>query len=115
MEKLAKLEDRLYGKNRITQIQKLQGEYKNYIGLLQQEVALAKNHANILRTRAYDENGNLTMNAYAGRGGVGWLRFDAQGNLENGREIELALLDKVNQAVANYNANRYNEDENVVN
>ena len=114
MEKLAKLEDRLYGKHRINQIQRMQTEYAKYISLLEVEVALAKNHAKILRTQAYDENGNLTMNAYAGRAGVKYLNFDSTGNLTNGRQIELALLDRVNQATANYNANRYSEDENLV-
>lgn len=110
MEKLTKLEDRLFGASRISNLQKLKQEYAGYISLLQQEVSLAKSHANRLRTQAYDENGNLTMNAYAGNAGVGYLHFDSKGNLDNGREIELALLNKLNNATAAYNANRYDEN-----
>jgi len=109
MEKLSKLEDRLYGKSRISQIKKLQSEYKNYIKLLQQEVKLAQTHANRLRTNAYDENGNLTINGYAYRAGFSQVNFDSKGNLENGKAIEKALNDKVNAAVSEYNAHR-NDD-----
>lgn len=109
MEKLAKLEDRLYGANRISQIRKLQGEYKNYIKLLEQEVNLAKDHAQLLRTNAYDENGNLTVNGYAYRAGFNQVNFDAQGNLENGKAIEAALVNIVNARVDEYNAHR-NDD-----
>lgn len=110
MEKLTKLEDRLFGASRISNLQKLKQEYAGYISLLQQEVSLAKSHAKRLRTKAYDENGNLTMNAYAGRAGISHLQFDNKGNLENGRQIELALLNRLNDATSAYNANRYNED-----
>ena len=110
MEKLTKLEDRLYGKNRVSNLKKLQSEYKNYIKLLQREVDLAEDHAKLLRTNAYDENGNLTINGYAYRAGFGQVQFDAAGNLENGKAIEHALTDRVNAAVAEYNAHRNDED-----
>ena len=119
MEKMAKLEDRLYGRNRISQLKKLQGEYKHYIQLLEQQEALEKQHAERLRTNAYDENGNLTISGYAYRGGVGALQFDGQGNLDNGREIELGLLNRLNSAVDEYNVHRNDDDakryENRVN
>jgi len=110
MEKLAKLEDRLYGANRISQIKKLQNEYKNYIKLLEQEVNLAKDHAQLLRTNAYDENGNLTINGYAYRAGFNQVNFDAQGNLENGKAIEAALVNIVNTRIDEYNAHRNDDD-----
>ena len=110
MEKMARLEDRLYGKNRISQIKKLQGEYKNYIKLLEKESNIAKKHARRLRTKARDENGNLTINGYAYRAGIKNLQFDAQGNLDNGRQIEQALLKRVNNAVSKYNAHRNDDD-----
>ena len=110
IEKLSKLEDRLYGSSRVSQIKKLQKEYKNYIGLLEQEVKLAENHAQLLRSNAYDENGNLTINGYGYRAGVGSLQFDAQNNLENGKEIEARLVDRVNAAIDDYNAHRNDDD-----
>ena len=110
MEKMARLEDRLYGKNRVSQIKKLQSEYKSYIKLLQQEVQIAEKHAKRLRTNARDENGNLTINGYAYRAGIKNLKFDAQGNLDNGRQIEQALLKRVNNAVSAYNKHRNDED-----
>ena len=110
IEKLSKLEDRLYGSSRVSQIKKLQKEYKNYIGLLEQEVKLAENHAQLLRNNAYDENGNLTINGYGYRAGVGSLQFDAQNNLENGKEIEARLVDRVNAAIDDYNAHRNADD-----
>ena len=109
MEKMARLEDRLYGKNRISQMRKLQGEYKSYIKLLEKESKIAKRHARRLRTKAQDENGNLTINGYAYRAGVKNLQFDAQGNLDNGRQIEQGLLKRVNKAVSDYNTHR-NDD-----
>ena len=110
MEKMARLEDRLYGKNRISQIKKLQSEYKGYIKLLQQEAQIAKKHAKRLRTRAHDENGNLTISGYAYRAGIKNLQFDSRGNLDNGRQIEQALLKRVNSAVGDYNAHRNSDD-----
>jgi hypothetical protein len=110
MEKMAKLEDRLYGKSRVSQIKKLQAEYKNYIKLLEQEVKLSQQHAERLRTNAYDENGNLTINGYAYRAGFSSVQFDGQGNLENGKAIEQALIDKVNDAIDNYNEHRNDDD-----
>ena len=110
MEKMARLEDRLYGKNRVSQIKKLQSEYKSYIKLLQEEARIARKHANRLRTRAHDENGNLTISGYAYRAGVRNLQFDSRGNLDNGRQIEQALLKRVNNAVGAYNAHRNSDD-----
>ena len=114
IEKLSKLEDRLYGANRVSQLKKLQSEYKKNIKLLQQETKLAEKHANRLRTKAYDENGNLTINAYANRAGFSQIGFDAKGNIENGQAIEAALTQKVNNAIAEYNIHRNDEDDNTV-
>lgn len=110
MEKMAKLEDRLFGANRVSQLKKLQGEYKKYIKLLDQERKAAEKHAQTLRSSAYDENGNLTMNAYAHRAGISQLQFDSEGNLENGEAIEKALLNKINAAVAEYNQHLGDKD-----
>jgi hypothetical protein len=109
MEKLTKLEDRLYGKGRISNLKKLKKEYSGYIDLLRKEVKLAKAHASIQRNKTEDENGNTTVRGYANKTGIS-LQYDKQGNIENGREIEKALLDKVNAATADYNQHRNEED-----
>ena len=111
MEKLAKLEDRLYGANRISQLKKLRTEYKNYIKLLQQEVKLAEGHAEELRGKnsAYDKKGNLTLSGYAYHAGINQVQFDKQKNIENGHEIEQGLLSRLNNSISDYNAHR-NDD-----
>ena len=109
MEKLSKLEDRLYGKDRISNLVKMKKQYGDYIGLLKQEVNLAKQHAKRLRTNKQDENGNLTVKGYADKAGIG-LKFDKEGNIENGRQIETALLKKSYEATHQYNLHRNDEN-----
>jgi len=104
MEKLTKLEDRLFGKSRISNLKKMQSEYKGYIKLLEKEVSLAKKHVKNQQTHTYDENGNLTLNGFAGRAGFGSVKFDSKGNIENGKNIEAALTQKVNDEIERYNA-----------
>ena len=110
IEKLSKLEDRLYGKGRVSQLKKIQAEHRKNIKLLQQEFELAQSHARKLRTDAYDENGNLTINGYAYRAGFNQVNFDSKGNLENGQAIEAALTQRLNNAIAEYNVHRNDED-----
>ena len=102
MEKLTKLEDRLYGKSRVSNLRDMQKEYTKYLGLLKEELGLAEQHAKILTSKKYDENGNLTVKGYAQKAGID-LQFDAAGNISNGREIELALRDRANAKIAEYN------------
>jgi hypothetical protein len=61
-------------------------------------------------TIIYSENGNLTIHGYAYRAGFSSVQFDGQGNLENGKAIEQALIDKVNDAIDNYNEHRNDDD-----
>lgn len=104
MEKLAKLEDRLYGKTRISNLRNMQKEYTKYLGLLKEELSLTQAHAKkLVDTKdTYDENGNLNIVGYANKVGKK-LTFDESGNISNGREIELALRDRANAAIAEYN------------
>ena len=110
MEKLSQLEDRLYGKNRVSQLKKIQAEHRKNLKLLEKQEKLEKKHARTLRTEAEDENGNTTINGYANKAGFKQVKFDAQGNLEGGRQIEQALLKRVNDATENYNKHRNDED-----
>lgn len=110
MEKLTKLGDRLYGTSRVKQLKLLQGEYKKYLKLKDQELNKEKAHLKILRTEAKDENGNVTINGYANAAGIKNLKFDRQGNLENGRAIEQALLKQLNNATNQYNKHRNDDD-----
>lgn len=110
MEKLANLEDRLYGADRIANLQQERAEHAKNIGLLEKEVKLAEKHKKTLQTQGYDENGNLTINAYARRAGFDKIQFDSAGNLENGKAIEAALTKRENDAIAQYNLHRNDED-----
>lgn len=110
VEKLSKLEDKLYGKSRVSNLRQLQKEHKKNVDLLKQELELAKAHAKTLRSRDRDENGNLTINGYAKIAGFDKINFDSKGNLENGKAIEAALTQRLNNAIADYNAHRNDED-----
>lgn len=94
MEKLSSLEDRLYGTDKIANLQKLKASYKGYISLLEQELSLAKNQASIKR-------GQLAQYGAS---------YDSEGNLQNGESITARLTQAVNNAIDNYNAHRNDDD-----
>lgn len=94
MEKLSSLENRLYGTDKIANLQKLKASYKGYISLLEQELSLAKNQASIKR-------GQLAQYGAS---------YDSEGNLQNGESITARLTQAVNNAIDNYNAHRNDDD-----
>lgn len=109
MDILSSLEDRLYGKDRLDNLAQLKADYADYIDLLEEELKLQKEHANILKNQDTDENGNTTIRGYANKLGMN-LQFDSTGNIDNGRQLEQAALSKLNAAIEEYNVHR-NEDD----
>ena len=109
IEKLNKLTDRLYGKNRTDQLKKIREATRTNIKLLRDEANQVDKNLKKMRqnnknnNKNVDANGNYSVTYYARKVGIK-LKYDKKKeNIENGEAIEKALVKKVNNAITAYN------------
>ena len=105
IEKLSKLEDRLYGKNRRDQIDKVNKKLKERIDLLNKEKDLVNKQLTRIRDpkKKTDLSGNYTVSYYAGLVKKK-VNFDKDNNnITNGKDIEEAFVKRINNRIKDYN------------